>query len=148
MSFETLSRIINRPTEHYYLQKKEQYIEEIEPRKILKDEVGNIIPKDEVGNIKEKWQDITELIGVIQHRQTEKISEAGQESTIKYYGYFTPTFQLQNNKLSEYRVKIVREYEILFLRIIEYDPNNFLRDKHHHIVLVMTEDRKYFGRQK
>ena len=89
MSFETLTRIINRPTEQYYLQKKEIYTEEIEPQKILKDEVGNIIQKDEVGNIKEQWIDVLELEGVIQHRQTEKITEAGQESTLKYYGYFS-----------------------------------------------------------
>ena len=147
MSFETLTRIINRPTEQYYLQKKEIYTEEIEPQKILKDEVGNIIQKDEVGNIKEQWIDVLELEGVIQHRQTEKITEAGQESTLKYYGYFSPTFQLNTNKLANFRVKFVRQYETLYLKIIEYDANNYLRNKHHHIALIMEEDRKYFGRQ-
>lgn len=147
MSFETLIRIINRPTEEYYLQKKEEYTEEIEPQKVLKDEVGNIIGKDEVGNIKEQWQDVLKLEGVIQHRQTEKITESGQESEIKYYGYFSPTFQLNTNKLANFRVKFVRKHETLYLRIIEYDANNFLRNKQHHIVLVMKEDRKYFGRQ-
>lgn len=146
MSFESLSRIINRPDEQYFLQKKEKYVKEIEPQKILKDEVGNIIVKDEVGNIKEQWQNITKLVGVIQHRQTEKITESGQESEIRYYGYFIPNFQLNNNKLAEYRVKFIREYETLYLRIIEYDPNNYLRDKQHHIALVMKEDRKYFDR--
>lgn len=148
MSFESLSEIIKRPDEQYYLQHKEEYTEEIEPQKILKDEVGNIIVKNEVGNIREKWQDIIELIGVIQHRQTEKISEAGQESKIRYYGYFTPTFHILNNKLANFRVKIVRPHETLYLKIIEYDPNNYLRDQQHHIVLVMEEDRKYFGRQE
>ena len=147
MSFETLTRIINRPTEQYYLQKKEIYTEEIEPQKILKDEVGNIIQKDEVGNIKEQWIDVLELEGVIQHRQTEKITEAGPESTLKYYGYFSPTFQLNTNKLANFRVKFVRQYETLYLKIIEYDANNYLRNKHHHIALIMEEDRKYFGRQ-
>lgn len=147
MSFETLTRIINRPTEQYYLQKKEIYTEEIEPQKILKDEVGNIIQKDEVGNIKEQWIDVLELEGVIQHRQTEKITEAGQESTLKYYGYFSPTFQLNTNKLANFRIKFVRQYETLYLKIIEYDANNYLRNKHHHIALIMEEDRKYFGRQ-
>ena len=146
MSFETLSRIINRPTEEYYLQKKEEYTEEIEPQKVLKDEVGNIIGKDEVGNIKEQWVDILKLDGVIQHRQTEKITESGQESEIRYYGYFNPTFQLKTNKLADFRVKFVRDYETLYLRIIEYDANNFLRNRQHHIALVMKEDRKYFGR--
>lgn len=147
MSFETLTRIINRPTEQYYLQKKEIYTEEIEPQRILKDEVGNIIQKDEVGNIKEQWIDVLELEGVIQHRQTEKITEAGQESKLRYYGYFSPTFQLNTNKLANFRIKFVRQYETLYLKIIEYDANNYLRNKHHHIALIMEEDRKYFGRQ-
>ena len=32
------------------------------------------------------------------------------------------------------------------LKIIEYDGNNYLRDKQHHIVLVMEEDKKYLDR--
>ena len=76
MSFETLySRVLKRKDHQYYLLKKEVYTEEIEPQRVLKDEIGNIIPKDKVGNIKEKWQEVQELKGVVQHRQTEKITE-------------------------------------------------------------------------
>ena len=147
MSFETLSsRILKRYDQHYYLQEKEEYTEEIEPQQVLKDEVGNIIPKDEVGNIKEQWLTLQELKGVIQHRQKEKITESGQESDLRYYGYFNPDFSLNTNKLANYRVKFVAKNETLYLKIIEYDANNYLRDKHHHIVLVMEEDRKYFDR--
>lgn len=147
MSFETLyAKVLKRKDQKYYLLKKETYIKEIEPQKVLKDEVGNIIPKDEVGNIKEQWLEIQELKGVVQHRQTEKITESGQESTIKYYGYFQPDFSLNTNKLANYRVKYVSKNETLYLKIIEYDTNNYLREKQHHIVLVMEEDRKYFDR--
>ena len=147
MSFETLnSRVLKRKDQKYYLQEKEQYTEEIEPQTVLKDEVGNIITKDEVGNIKEQWIDVQELQGVVQHRQTEKITESGQESTIRYYGYFIPDFSLNTNKLANYRVKFVIKNETLYLKIIEYDGNNYLRDKQHHIVLVMEEDRKYYDR--
>lgn len=147
MSFETLySRVLKRKDHQYYLLKKEVYTEEIEPQRVLKDEVGNIIPKDKVGNIKEKWQEVQELKGVVQHRQTEKITESGQESTIKYYGYFQSDFSLNTNKLANYRVKYVSKNETLYLKIIEYDANNYLRERQHHIVLVMEEDRKYFDR--
>lgn len=147
MSFETLSsRILKRNDQHYYLQKKEQYTEEIEPQTVLKDEVGNIITKDAVGNVKEQWVELQELKGVVQHRQQEKITESGQESTLRYYGYFNPDFSLNTNKLADYRVKFVIKNETLYLKIIEYDGNNYLRDKQHHIVLVMEEDKKYLDR--
>lgn len=152
MSFQTLySRVLKRNDQHYYLQKKEQYTEEVHPQEVLKDEVGNIIKKDAVGNIKEQWITLQELQGVVQHRQREDISEAGQESTTRYgrqgyYGYFSPNFQLETNKLSNYRVKFVRKNEIVYFRIMEYDPNNYLRDKNHHIVLGLIEDKKYLDR--
>lgn len=155
MSFQTLSRrILRRPTEKYILQKKVRY--EKDPfEKNMKDEVGNIIVKDEIGNVKETWQDLQELSGVIQHRQYEKqrnrvlsITEAGEESTLRYYGYFDPTFSLKTDALADYRVKFVQTYETIYLKIIEYDPNNYLRADHHHIVLGMERDRKYEGRQR
>ena len=153
MSFETLTRILHRPNEKYILQYKKQYTEEIYPQRILKDEVGNIITKDEVGNIKEEWIDLKELTGVIQHRQREDISNAGQESKTRYgrqgyYGHFVSNFELETDKLANYRIKFVRDYEIIYFRIMEYDPNNYLRSKQHHIVLGLIEDKKYFGRQE
>ncbi len=154
MSFETLyTRVLKRNNQKYYLQKKQQYTEQIEPQHIIKDEVGNIIKKDEVGNIKEQWNTICELQGVIQHRQQEDITEAGQESKTRYgrqgyYGYFIVNFQLETDKLADYRVKFIRENETVYFRIMEYDPNNYLREKNHHVVLGLIEDKKYFGRQE
>ena len=55
---------------------------------------------------------------------------------------------LETDKLSNYRVKFVRDYETLYWFIKEYDPNNYLFDKQHHITLVMEEDKKYKGRQE
>ena len=152
MSFETLySRVLKRNNQKYYLQRKEEYVEEVYPKQVVKDEVGNIIEKDAVGNLKEKWVTVQELRGVVQHRQREDITEAGQESKIRYgrqgyYGYFAPDFQLKTNKLANYRIKLTHNGETLYLRIMEYDPNNYLRDKNHHIVLGLIEDKKYFGR--
>lgn len=145
MSFYTLQKIIKRPNEKYFLQKRIVYKKE---HKQLKDEVGNIIRKDEIGNLSEKWEDVQELHGVIQHRQDESIDYQGRESTLTYHGLFTPDFDLETDKLSNYRVKFVRDYETLYLFIKEYDANNYLRDNQNHITLVMDLDKKYAGRQE
>lgn len=145
MSYYDLLPFLERPTEQYFLQK---LIVNKKENHQLKDEVGNIIRKDEVGNISEKWEDLQELHGVIQHRQDENIDRQGRESTLTYHGIFTPEFELETDKLSNYRVKFVRDYETIYLFIKEYDPNNYLFDKQHHITLVMEEDKKYKGRQE
>lgn len=145
MSFYTLQKIIRRPNEKYFLQKRIVYKKE---HKQLKDEVGNIIRKDEIGNLSEKWEDVQELHGVIQHRQDESIDYQGRESTLTYHGLFTPDFDLETDKLSNYRVKFVRDYETLYLFIKEYDANNYLRGNQNHITLVMDLDKKYAGRQE
>lgn len=145
VGYEDLMPYLERPTEKYYLQKKITYKPQY---KVIKDDVGNIIRKDDVGNISEEWEDVQELYGVIQHRQDENIDFQGRESTITYHGIFLPEFTLETDKLSNYRVKFVRNYETLYLFIKEYDPNNYLFDKQHHITLIMDEDKKYFGRQE
>lgn len=131
--------------DEYYLQELISYKKE---HNVIKDEIGNVIRKDEVGNIAEEWQDIQQLHGTIQHRQDDDTDVQGQESAITYHGYFTPEFKLQTNQLSKYRVKFVRDYETLYLSIIEYDPNNYLLGEQHHITLVMQEDKKYQGRRQ
>ena len=145
MSYYTLQRILKRPNEQYFLQKRILYKKEHQQ---LKDEVGNIIRKDDVGNISETWEDVQELHGVIQHRQDENIDYQGRESDLTYHGIFTPDFDLETDKLSNYRVKFVRDYETLYLFIKEYDANNYLRGNQNHITLVMDLDKKYFGRQE
>lgn len=129
----------------YYLQKLVKYKKQ---HNVIKDEIGNIIRKDDVGNISEEWEDIQQLHGTIQHRQDDDTDFQGQESEITYHGYFTPEFKLETNQLSNYRVKFVRDYETLYLSIIEYDPNNYLLGEQHHITLVMQEDKKYQGRRQ
>lgn len=145
MSYYTLQRVLKRPNEQYFLQKRIVYKKE---HKQLKDEVGNIIRKDEIGNLSEEWEDVQELHGVIQHRQDESIDYQGRESTLTYHGLFTPDFDLETDKLSNYRVKFVRDYETLYLFIKEYDANNYLRGNQNHITLVMDLDKKYAGRQE
>lgn len=145
MSYRTLQRILKRPNEQYFLLKLKEYQKE---NHVIKDEVGNVIRKDEVGNIPNDWVNIQELHGVIQHRQDEEIDFQGQESALIYHGIFTPDFNIKTDKLSNYRVKFVRDYETLYLSIIQYDANNYLRDSQNHITLVMQEDKKFSGRQE
>ena len=145
VGYEDLMPYLERPTEKYYLQRKIFYQPE---HKVIKDEIGNIIRKDDIGNISEEWEDVQELHGVIQHRQDENIDYQGRESTLTYHGIFLPEFKLETDRLSDYRIKFVRNYEVLYLFIKEYDPNNYLFDKQHHITLIMDEDKKYFGRQE
>lgn len=145
MSYYTLQRLLKRPNEQYFLQKRVVYQKD---NKRLKDDVGNIIRKDDVGNITEEWEDIQELHGVIQHRQDDEADIQGRESSLTYHGLFTPDFELETDKLNNYRVKFVRDYETLYLFIKQYDANNYLRGRQSHITLVMDEDKKYFGRQE
>ena len=137
MSYYDLLPFLETPDRKYYLQKLTTYKKE---HKVVKDEIGNIIRKDEVGNIAKEWQDIQELHGTIDTQ--------GQESTLTYHGIFTPEFKLETNQLSNYRIKYIRDYEINYLYIKEYDPNNYLFDKQHHITLVLEEDKKYQGQQE
>lgn len=145
MSYYTLQRLLKRPNEQYFLQKRVVYQKD---NKRLKDDVGNIIRKDDVGNITEEWEDVQELHGVIQHRQDDEADIQGRESSLTYHGLFTPDFELETDKLNNYRIKFVRDYETLYLFIKQYDANNYLRGRQSHITLVMDEDRKYFGRQE
>ena len=145
MSYYTLQRLLKRPNEQYFLQKRIVYQKD---NKRLKDDVGNIIRKDDVGNITEEWEDVQELHGVIQHRQDDEADIQGRESSLTYHGLFTPDFELETDKLNNYRVKFVRDCETLYLFIKQYDANNYLRGRQSHITLVMDEDKKYFGRQE
>lgn len=143
MDITALNNIIKRPTEKYILQQKEEYkIDNTD--NVLKDEVGNIITKDEIGNTKTNWKDIVELKGVIQLRQISQIDESGEESELKYVGYFNPKkFNIDTDKLANYRVKIIRDYEIIVLKITEFNPNLFLRNDKHHYKMGFVEDKKY-----
>jgi len=145
MSYYDLLPFLETPDRKYYLQKLITYEKE---HKVIKDEIGNIIRKDEVGNIAKEWQDIQELHGTIQHRQDDKTDTQGKESDVTYHGIFTPEFTLEMNQLANYRIKYVRNYETNYLYIKEYDPNNYLFDKQHHITLILQEDKKYHGEQE
>lgn len=99
--------------------------------------------KDELGFSKEKYIPIQKLCGVIQGDQDLDIDESGQESHPGYMAYLMPTFNLERENLNDYRIKYVRPYETLIMKIMSYDPNLFLRHKRHHITLVLLLEKKY-----
>lgn len=100
--------------------------------------------KDEVGNLKNTWEDVQELKGIIQRLQTQDIDESGTESELSYKAYFVPNFILYTNKLENYRIKYTNDYETLYLKIKSHNPNLFNHlGQRSHYETELVEDKKY-----
>jgi len=99
--------------------------------------------KDELGFAKEAYIPIQDLHGIIQEPQYLDIDFKGQESNPAYVGYFIPDFDLEAENLNDYRIQYTRPYEIMILKIIQYDPNLFLRHKRHHVEIHLILEKKY-----
>ena len=99
--------------------------------------------KDELGFAKEKYIPIQELHGIIQEPQYLDIDFKGQESNPAYVAYLMPDFDLEAEDLNDYRIKYERPYETMVLKIVQYDPNLFLRHKRHHVEIHLILEKKY-----
>ena len=99
--------------------------------------------KDELGFSKEKYIPIQELDGIIQEPQILDIDFSGQESHPNYTAYLMPDFNLEAENLNDYRIKYERPYETMLLKIVQYDPNLFLRHKRHHVEIHLILEKKY-----
>lgn len=99
--------------------------------------------EDELGFSKEKYGIKQELHGIIQRPQEMEIDFKGSESNPAYIGYFLPEFDLKTSELNNYRIKYVRPYETLLMKITEYNPNLFLRHNRDHIRLKLILEKKY-----
>lgn len=99
--------------------------------------------KDELGFAKEKYIPIQELDGIIQEPQDLDIDFKGQESNPGYVAYLMPDFNLEAENLNDYRIKYIRPYETMLLKIVQYDPNLFLRHKRHHVEIHLILEKKY-----
>lgn len=99
--------------------------------------------EDELGFSKEEYVPIQELKGIIQAPQDLEIDLNGQESEPKYVGYFMPEFDIKAEKLNNYRIKYERPYETMIMKIMEYNPNLFLRHNRHHVKLRLILEKKY-----
>ena len=99
--------------------------------------------KNELGFAKEKYIPIQELDGIIQKPQYMDIDNKGQESNPAYIAYVMPTFNLEREDLNEYRIKYIRPYETMILKIKSYNPNLFLRHKRHHVKFSLILEKKY-----
>lgn len=99
--------------------------------------------KDGLGFAKEQYVPIQELHGIIQEPQMLDIDFKGQESNPAYVAYLMPDFNLEAENLNDYRIKYERPYETMLLKIVQYDPNLFLRHKRHHVEIHLILEKKY-----
>lgn len=126
MSFKIIYRKNRRKDESFFLMKK-----------------GLSREENELGFAKEKYLPIQEIRGIVQRSQTQEIGFKGEESNPHYTGYFLPDFILETDEVADYRVKYIRPHETLLLKIVEYNPNLFLKGKRDHIQLRMILEKKY-----
>lgn len=99
--------------------------------------------KDELGFAKEAYIPIQKLRGIIQEPQNLDIDFKGQESNPSYVAYVMPDFDLEAEDLNDYRIQYDRPYEKMLLKIVQYDPNLFLRHKRHHVEIHLILEKKY-----
>lgn len=123
--FKNILKRTNRPDEHIYLMKL------------------TFGAKDELGFPKEGYEEVQELRGIIQEPQMLDIDFKGQESNPDYVAYLMPDFNLKAENLNNYRIKYERPHETMILKIVQYDPNLFLRHKRHHIEIHLILEKKY-----
>ena len=102
--------------------------------------------KNELGFAKEQYTPIKELEGIIQDPQVVDIDDKGQESNPIYTAYLMPSFDLEVKDLSDYRIKYVRPYETIILKITSYNPNLFHRHKRHHVEIHLILEKKYVNK--
>lgn len=126
--FRHILKFTNRPDEKLFLMKKSVSGE-----------------KNELGFAKQKYVAIQELRGIIQDPQKLDIDFKGQESNPFYTAYLMPDFNLEAENLDDYRIKYERPHETMLLKIIEYDPNLFLRHKRHHVEMHLILEKKEYG---
>lgn len=110
--------------------------------KITLMQLGHSHQKDELGYPKKEYIPIQELHGIIQAPQDLEIGAKGQESNPNYRAYLMPEFNLEQERLNDYRIKFERPYETMLLKIMQYNPNLFLRHGRHHIKLVLKLEKK------
>lgn len=143
ISFKELYRQFSRKKEHVYLLKKTNKINE--DSQIELDEFG--FAKKEYKDIESDISEVFEIKAIVQRAQEIDINEKGVESNPLYYAYCEPTFHLKQNEINNYRIKYVKPYETLIMKILEYNPNLFLGSNkgshHHHIRLKLLLEKKY-----
>lgn len=111
--------------------------------KLILMKLGLSQDKNELGFPVEKYIPIQELNGIIQSGQSLDIDFHGQEAQVSYVAYLMPEFNLERENLNDYRIKYIRPYETMILKIMSYNPNLFLRHKRHHVKMGLILEKKY-----
>ena len=138
--FKNILKRTNRPDEKLILLKAKYPTEsQQEPEK---DELGFPIPKDDLGFVAQDYEEVQELHGIVQAGQSMDIDFHGSEAQVSYVAYLMPEFNLERKGLNNYRIKYIRPYETMILKIMTYNPNLFLRHKRHHVRLGLVLEKK------
>lgn len=101
--------------------------------------------KDEFGFARTDFVPVQTLTGIIQGKQIDDIDYKGEESNPVYTAYLLPDFHIKTQYLEDYRIQYKRSYETMIMKIIEYNPNLFLRHRRHHIQIKIVLEKKYNG---
>lgn len=101
--------------------------------------------KDEFGFARTDFVPVKTLTGIVQDKQTDDIDFKGEESNPLYSIYVLPEFDIQAKDLESYRIQYKRPYETMIMKIIEYNPNLFLRHKRHHVKMKVILEKKQYG---
>lgn len=101
--------------------------------------------KDEFGFARTDFVPVQTLTGIVQEKQVDDIDFKGEELNPLYSIYLLPNFHIQTKSFEDYRIEYRRPYETMIMKIIEYNPNLFLRHKRHHIKMKVILEKKYDG---
>lgn len=101
--------------------------------------------KDEFGFARTDFVPVQTLTGIVQEKQVDDIDFKGEELNPLYSIYLLPNFHIQIKSFEDYRIEYKRPYETMIMKIIEYNPNLFLRHKRHHIKMKVILEKKYDG---
>ena len=102
--------------------------------------------EDDNGDLKYTWQDVQDLIGIIQKPATDPFGIQGSEEEAKYLGLFEPNFELPDNELGNYRIKHTFPSITPFIRyfdISEIDRNLRFENEIDHYELQLTLSHRY-----
>lgn len=138
MTFTNLLTLIERNTDEYVL---------------IKEGIDNS-EKDEIGRSKSSYTPVKQLKGIVQRRAELLEAPRGHEEDIRFKGYFIPNFYIKRNDLGKYRIKQsikipINEWEAatddedIYYKIVEINPNLFLRSNRSHYELILKEDLKF-----
>lgn len=106
MGFESVYKRAYDPNSQFYLINK-QKTSELDP----------------YGRSKTIFEETQNIEGIIQKKRETEIGHKGVESNPTYRGYFKPTFNIDSNKINDYKIKHIKDNVTEIFKISGYNPN-------------------------